>query len=146
MRSPSSPSAAAAPRYYYEDGRGNKVWVQNLSLDYDALRPSGGGWRGRRQERSATPCGAPRPPPPARGVSARTEWRRQTPSRGADAPPTRCTCDCPLHSALPPGAGVAWTFLPEASLAGVIHTVDDAEFILAKLRGEERLLRGAHVW
>ncbi|RNE99247.1 hypothetical protein TraAM80_08387 [Trypanosoma rangeli] len=166
------------PRYYYEDGRGNKVWVQNLTLDYDVRRlhrrwgEGAGGWQGEGRLR---PRGVPRQPPrrraslhrqppPARGVSTWrgsqrvTDQQQHGPSYGAQTPPTRCTCDCPVHAVavaaakrsvaaavFPQGAGVQWTFIPEASLAGVIRTVDDAEFILARLRSEEHILRRAYV-
>ncbi|RNF13588.1 hypothetical protein TcG_08310 [Trypanosoma cruzi] len=166
-------------RYYYEDGRGNKVWVQNLTLDHAARRLDCKSRRnGGLKDLHKDPYGTFIPPlhkrpllhhktSPARKVasvcdrvvfaSANTQRvKKKSFLRRIETSAIRCTCSCPVHSGLArepadpyfnwnEGEGLNWTFLPETSFKGVIRTVDDAEFLLEKLRSEEHILRKAYV-
>ncbi|ORC91426.1 uncharacterized protein TM35_000064310 [Trypanosoma theileri] len=164
-------------RYYYEDGRGNKVWVQNLTLDYD-VQHSDNGFHSSFVRR----CNYKDPFSMSHqriksGLEHRTKLplhnrnylnsnkvirkERQihndisgSPSRAVTLA-TRCTCACPIHSGLgnlnvkdsrESSANLEWTFLPNELLEGLIQSVEDAEFILKKLRNEEGILRSSQMY
>ncbi|KAH9598138.1 hypothetical protein LSM04_004653 [Trypanosoma melophagium] len=110
--------------YYYEDGRGNKVWVQNLTLDYDVRHPDNGFHSSfRRTGGYKDPCSVSHQPI-KNGFGNRTKlslrnrfsWNNDNDKgirkerqihrnlsvspRRAVKPATRCTCSCPIHSGL----------------------------------------------
>ncbi|KEG12864.1 hypothetical protein DQ04_01371110 [Trypanosoma grayi] len=173
-RSVPPPPPSGRLRYYYEDGRGNRVWVQNLTLDHEARRlnsiPSssvcGGGrhestcWIPSLRPRRSSGCRQKSPAVKRASWSDNPQYKERYPRHATPVPvrrattsPTRCTCRCPVHSGLMNNVaissddlstGMNFTFLPEASLRTLIHSVEDAEYVLEELRNEEHLLRNAH--